>query len=167
MKIFEYIETQAKDCKHDIMKEVFISLDRRFNQKIENKTNVNVSDIIKKLQEKINNDDNLYHRKVRVQTSKNTFSLGLIDNDGYDIHLSSGITMEYLMYCDDVSYYATDDNFFYKEEDSRIVKLIDETNYKKHKSNIYFMRDYIERNLDNLVLEKMNEWGKNKSNRVL
>lgn len=166
MKIYEYIANQAKSCEHSVMKELFISLDRKFNQIEESKT-TNTSEIIKKLQEKINSNDNLYKRKVRVQTSKHIFTLGLIDKDGYDIHLSSGVTMEYLMYCDNVSYYATDDNFFYKEEDSRIVKLIDETNYKKHKSNIYFMRDYIERNLDNLVLEKMNEWGKNKSNRVL
>lgn len=144
MTIKEYVKIQSECCNNILMKDVFIKINNIFNPIIIKETEIKYESVSKN---KTNNSekDNFYKRKVRVHLDTNKTTIGLIDVDNYGIKLPNKKYLDFCMVEDKVCYYYSRElgRVYYKEFNSRIVNLITTDNYREHRSNIHFMRDYI------------------------
>lgn len=142
MSIKEYIKIQSDICENIIMKNLFLKLKNKFYPIVyENNYDDNYKIDVDK---KINSNNAFNKRKVRVYLDNNKTSLGLIDSDGYDIKIVNNEKLEFQMICEGISYYynKTMERMFYRETNSRLIHVINKDNYKEHKSNINFIKDY-------------------------
>lgn len=142
MNIKEYIKIQADECKNDSMRVIFTSLKEKFfPTPIDKSKSVVVYDKPVTVNKTVNTD-NFYKRKVRVHLPNDKTSIGLIDSDGYDIKLPNKEKLTFCMITDNISYYYGFERLFYKESNSRIVHMIDASNYQKHYANVCWVKDY-------------------------
>lgn len=141
MNIKEYVKIQTELCSNILMKELFIKINNKFNPIIIKETEVKYN-TVSNIKEK---NDNFIKRKVRVHIDVNKTSIGLIDIDNYGIKLPNNKYLEFAMVENGICYYYNREleRVYYKEYNSRIVKLITIDNYREHKANIAFMNDYI------------------------
>lgn len=142
MNIKEYVKEQAKSCKNEIMKEIFIDLVDKFFPKPKPKTEYNGTTIYLP-----SNKNTTYLRRVLVKTDSKNY-VGLIDEDGHDIKLPNNQKLEYQLVCHSetgtFTYYTGLNEIFFKEKDSRILKPITYENYLDHKSNIHWCIAYMD-----------------------
>lgn len=141
MTIKEYVKIQAEHCNNVLMKEVFIKINNMFNPIIIQESEFKYESSVKSK----TTTDNFYKRKVRVHLDTNKTVIGLIDIDNYGIKLPNKKYLDFGLVEDKTCYYYSRDleRVYYKEHNSRIVNMITTENYKEHKANIHFMRDYI------------------------
>ena len=144
MNIKEYIKIQAQECSHDVMKKVFISLENQFFPKpIEKSKSIVVHETKSNdIKLKPSSYDTLFKRKVVVNLPDNKKVVGLIDNDGYDIKLANKSTLEFKMISGEHTFYYANERLFYRENNSRVIKMIDQSNYQKFYSDICWIKDY-------------------------
>lgn len=123
------------------MKCIFVSLKQKFfSTPVDKSKSVVVYD--KPSVTKTVNTDNFYKRKVRVHLPDGKASIGLIDSDGYDVKLPNKQKLTFCMVSDGISYYYGFERLFYKESNSRIVHMIDGSNYQQHYANVCWVKDY-------------------------
>jgi hypothetical protein len=145
MNIKEYVKIQAEKCENAVMKEIFIDLVDTFYPKPVKKTVTTSYSWNPVSKETKTANDNFYKRKVRIQNMPNGKpSIGLINEDGFDIKLPKQEKLEWVL-CDEkgVTYYYGLNRVFFKTKDSRIVYMVNKSNYNAHRANVETIRDYV------------------------
>lgn len=142
MNIKEYIKIQASECQHEVMKTVFVSLKNRFfPEPIVPTKSLIVNDKEPNIKKTISKDD-MFKRKVVVNLGDNKRAIGLVDKDGYDITLANKDKLEFKMISENHTFYYGYERLFYRENNSRIVNMIDSSNYQRFYSDICWVKDY-------------------------
>lgn len=141
MNIKEYIKIQADVCQNDVMKSIFVTLVDKFYPKPKQQTETKLLEW--KPVSKSSND-NFYKRKIRVHQMPNGKPcIGLMDSDNLGIKLPNNVHLEFSL-ADETktSYFYGLEHLFYKNDNSRIVYMIDKNNYNEHRANVETIRDY-------------------------
>ena len=136
MDIKEYIKKNYESNLEGVMKEIFSSLyDKFFPQEY----NINTENTYEK------QISSFYNRKVRVHLPNNKYSIGLMDEEGSNIKIVNNQKLNFALLTGDKFYYYNKNmqSIFYRENNSRIVKLITKDNYEENKANISLIKDYV------------------------
>ena len=142
MNIKEYIKLQSEVCPNSVVKTVFNNLLDIFYPKPLPKVEPKQipfypSKTVKK------EEDSFSKRKVRVSKMPNGKpSIGLIVEDGIKLPNKQMLTFALCDYYGRTFYYGLE-RLFYRDNDSRILTMIDKSNYEENRENVEVIRDCV------------------------
>lgn len=138
MDIKEYIKINYESNLQGVMKEIFSSLYDKFFPR-EYHYNTDVEDTY------VSKTSSFQNRKVRVHLPNNKYSIGLMDEEGCNIKIINNQILKFALLTNDKIYYYNKElhSIFYREDKSRIVKLITKDIYEDNKANICLIKDYV------------------------